>query len=106
MFTVSGSVPPNANLCHVYLRTEAGDEVPFTRRAVSGDFSEQFPVTSCGATHQLIVTCDGMERKIVTAPYGYTVANPSCAAARSAPVAGLGENPECPGAGLPKRSYC
>ena len=80
MFTVSGSVPPNANSCDVYLRTEAGEEVPFTRRKVSGHFREQFPVTSCTATYKVVVACEGMEPKIMTVRYGLTLqANGSCA---------------------------
>ena len=67
MFTVNGTVPPNAESCDIYLRTEAGEEVPFTRRRVSGNFQADFPATLCTATYQVIVTCDGIERRLATA---------------------------------------
>jgi hypothetical protein len=65
VFTVSGSVPPHVDSCDIFLRTQAGEEVPFTRRKVSGQFREQFPVTSCSATYQIVTVCEGMERNIV-----------------------------------------
>jgi hypothetical protein len=48
------------------MRTEAGEEVPFTKRRVSGDFQADFPVTLCSATHQVVVACDGIERRLAT----------------------------------------
>ena len=65
VFTVSASVPPNVDSCDIYLRTQAGDEVPFTRRKVSGQFRENFPVTLCSANYQIVTVCEGMERKLV-----------------------------------------
>jgi hypothetical protein len=64
VFTVNGSVPPSAQSCDIYLRTEAGDEVPSTRRRVSGHFREDFPVTLCTASYHVVVTCDGIERRL------------------------------------------
>ena len=69
VFTISGTAPPGAEWCDVFLRTEGGEEVPRTRRRVSGQFTTHYPVTRCTASYHVIVTCDGNERRLA-APQG------------------------------------
>ena len=64
VFTINGTVPPHAQSCDIFLRTEAGAEVPRTRRRVSGNFREDYPVTRCTGDYHVIVTCDGAERRL------------------------------------------
>ena len=72
VFTVNGTVPPDAQTCDVYLRNSAGEEVPSTRRRVSGNFQTDYPVTHCTAAYQVIVACDGAERRLaVSKPRGF-----------------------------------
>ena len=67
VFTVNGTAPP-AQACDVFLRTEGGLEVPSTRRRVSGDFRESYPMTYCTGSYHVIVTCDGAERRLAVYP--------------------------------------